>query len=473
MRPLPIRVRLTGWYLAVICATFVLFSLGMYIGVRKAIENTVDSQLSQRTENIEQFMNQHHPGEPSKMPQALPESSDLQPADELYQVMDASGALLYQSPSMRRLEIPADPHSSRRHHRDRGHYTTISRKHSDVRVLSARVDVAGGTYLVQTAMLVSPLYEVLSTFRVRAWFGLPFVLLLAGAGGYWLSGRAMKPVNNLVDAARGISERNLSQRLELPAADDELRDLAQTLNNMLGRLDAALTRNVRFTSDASHELRTPVAVIRTTAEVLLQRERSVVEYEEMVKGILVEAEFTTELIENLLTLARADSSTSALALVPTDTGALVQELEPGSQALATQRGLKWSCMICPEPITILADRQHLRRLLLILIDNALRYTPRDGTVRLTLTRERGQAVFTVVDSGIGIPEEELSRIFDRFHRAPNARCFHAEGSGLGLSIAQWIAAAHRGTVEVSSRVDEGTSMRLLIPLGSNQTKQGS
>ena len=436
------------------------------MGVRKAIEDTVDSQLSQRTENIEQFLKQHYSGRSLTVPQALAESSGLQPADELYQVMEASGAWVYQTASMRRLEIPADPQSSRRHHRDRGHYTTISRKHSDVRVLSAKVEVDGSTLLVQTATLVSPLYEVLSRFRVSAWIGLPFVLLLAGVGGYWLSGRAMKPVRDLVQAAQGISEQNLSQRLDLPAAHDELRELGETLNNMLARLDAAFTRIVRFTSDASHELRTPIAVIRTTAEVLLQRERTVAEYEEMVQQMLVEAEFTTDLIENLLTLARADSPSSALALAPIDARALVGELAPGSQVLATQRGLSWSCVVGSEPTMILGERQHLRRLLLILIDNALRYTPRGGSVRFSLDAEAGRAVFTVVDSGIGIPQEEMSRIFDRFYRAPNARSFHAEGSGLGLSIAQWIAAAHKGTLEASSGVDAGTSMRVVLPLDS-------
>jgi heavy metal sensor kinase len=343
-------------------------------------------------------------------------------------------------------------------------YVTISRRYLNVRVLSSTVEVSGQRYLVQVATVLSPLYAVLRGFRENALLALPFVLLAAGTGGYWLSGRAMKPVHDITSTAHGISEQNLSQRLEIPAANDELRQLSETLNEMLARLDAAFTRITRFTADASHELRTPIATIRTTAEVILQRPRTVVEYEEMVRQILTESEFTSELIENLLTLARADANPAQLELSRMDARSVLQEIAPGIDIRASRVGLECSVSIPSEEILVLAERQSLKRLLLILIDNAIKYTPRGGSVRLALRSTETQAVFEAIDSGVGIKPEELPHIFERFYRASNARYINADGSGLGLAIAQWIAAAHHGTLEAQSLSGEGTTLRLTLPL---------
>jgi signal transduction histidine kinase len=241
---------------------------------------------------------------------------------------------------------------------------------------------------------------------------------------------------------------------------------------MLSRLETAFTRIKQFTADASHELRTPIAVIRTTSEVILERPRSVEEYEEMVGQILVEAEFTTELIENLLTLARADANPAQLELSPVDARSAVEELIPGWQALASREGLEWSTSIEPAPIMILADRQSLKRLLLILVDNAIKYTPQGGTVHLALRSTATQAVFDVADSGIGILPDDLPHIFERFYRATNARYVNSEGSGLGLAMAQWIVEAHHGKLEVLGVSGQGTTFQLSLSLQfQNSTSQ--
>ncbi len=460
MKPLPIRIRLTGWYLAVICFTFVLSSFGMYLGMRRAIQSSVDRQLVQRTEDMRQFLWRHRSRSLSEMPGEFRKSSGVQPGEELYQVMDSSGNWLYQAPSMLQMNIPgeaADPNHPPQ-------YITISRRYTNIRVLSSTVEVSGQYYMVQVATVLSPIYAALRDFRAAALLTLPFVLLVAGAGGYWLSGRAMKPVHDIVSAALGISEQNLSQRLEIPAANDELRQLSETLNEMLTRLEAAFTRITQFTADASHELRTPVAAIRTTAEVILERHRSVEEYEEMVRQILAESEFTSELIENLLTLARADANPAGLELSPVDARSVVQEIIPGNEILATHHGLEWSVSIPSKEIIVLAEKQSLKRMLLILVDNAIKYTPRGGTVRLALHSTTSQAVFELTDSGIGIAPNDIPHIFKRFYRASNARYIHPDGSGLGLAIAQWIAAAHHGTLEALSPTGEGTTFRLTLPL---------
>jgi heavy metal sensor kinase len=465
VRSAPIRVRLTAWYLGVIFASLALYSIAMYLGLRRAIEDTVDNQLQVRSDNIALFLKTIH--QAPATPQLLPKDTGVGPGDELYQVTDASDAMLYQSPAMRDLDVPLDTTRLRhhyRHHRDEGNFTTYYHRQGDVRVLASKVDAGGKEYRVQVATIVSPLYEVLDTFRVWAWTGLPIIVCLAGLGGYWLSGRAMKPIHSLVLATRGISERNLSKRLLVPAARDEIRELGDTMNAMLDRLEAAFTRITRFTADASHELRTPITVIRTTAEVILEKERSVEAYQEMVGEILRESEFTSELIEQLLTLARADADTAQLCLEPLDLRALIEELDSGSRTLAENRSIHWSSEIPRNPVVVPGNRAHLRRLLLILIDNACRYTTNGGTVRLLLEVREREAIIEVSDTGIGIPPEELTHVFDRFYRASNARYFDPNGAGLGLSIAYWIATAHGGTLTAKSSIGLGTSMLLRLRL---------
>jgi heavy metal sensor kinase len=461
MRPPPIRVRLTAWYLAVIFVSLVLYSIGMYFGLRKAIEDTVDHQLQARSDNFGQFLKTNAIQKAANAPQLLPNTSGLGPSDELYQVTDASGAMIFQSSAMHDLDVPLDKTRLRhhyRHYRDEGDFTTYYHRQGDVRVLASKVQVGRNTYNVQVAMIVSPLYDVLQTFRAWVWTGLPLIVSLAGFGGYWLSGRAMKPVHNIVLSTRAISERNLSERIQVSEANDELRELGDTINAMLSRLESAFTRITRFTSDASHELRTPITVIRTTSEVILERDRSTEQYKEMVGQILRESESTSGLIEQLLTLARADADTEQLSLEKMDLRVLVEEVLPASKSLAESRCIYWSAETPNEPVVVLGDRPHLRRLLLILIDNACRYTDMGGSVGLRLTIQEGEAIFEVHDTGIGIPPDELTQIFDRFYRAANARFFEPDGSGLGLSIAHWIVAAHGGSLIAQSTIGCGTSM---------------
>jgi heavy metal sensor kinase len=437
----------------------------MYFGLRKAIEDTVDHQLRVRSDNIGQFLKTDALQHNTTVPQLLPQASGIGPGDELYQVTDASGVTLYQSPAMRDLAVPLDlqrPRNHFRHHRDQGNFTTFYRRGDDVRVLSLQVTVAKNGYRVQVATIVSPLYKILEAFRFWAWTGLPLIVCAAGFGGYWLSGRAMKPVHDVVLATREISERNLSKRLRVPAAQDELRELADTLNAMLDRLEVAFTRITRFTADASHELRTPIAVIRTTSEVILERIRSAEEYREMVEQILRESEFTSDLIDQLLTLARADADTAQLSMEPVDLRELIVEIDSGSRTLAQSGGVQWSSQIPTEPLVVLGDRPYLRRLLLIVIDNACRYTHRGGTVGLRLETREQDAIIEVTDTGIGIPPEELTYIFDRFYRASNARYFNPDGAGLGLSMAHWIATAHGGTLTAQSSIGSGTTMCLRL-----------
>lgn len=445
--------------------TLAASSVAMYFGIQKAIEDTVDAQLGVRSDTIKRFLKPNNPRQAAATSQLLPAAAGLAPGDDLYQVTDGSGAMLFQSPAMRELEVPLDVNQLQhhyRHHRDYGDFTTYYRRNGDVRVLASVVKVGDKEYRIQVATNVNPLYAVLETFRNWAWTMLPLIVCLAGLGGYLLTGRAMKPVHDLVHSTRDISERSLSRRIAVPAAQDELRQLAETINAMLARLESAFTRITRFTADASHELRTPITVIRTTAEVILERERSHAEINEMVGLILRESESTSTLIEQLLTLARADAETEQLQTEQLDLRSVIEELDAGSGTLAETRGVHWTIEIPEQPVAVLGDRANLRRLFLILIENACRYTETGGSVWLRLSVQEDQAVIEVNDTGIGIPPAELTRVFDRFYRGSNARFFDAEGTGLGLPIARWIATAHGGTLTANSKLGSGTCMSVRL-----------
>ena len=221
----------------------------------------------------------------------------------------------------------------------------------------------------------------------------------------------------------------------------------------------------QFTADASHELRAPVSLIRTTAEVAVQRrDRSAGEYLQALEEILEQAAETSQVVESLMLLARADSGKQVLEAAPADICAIVRSASDQGEKLIRNRGSKCSAQIPEDPIWIQADAEALRRALLILIDNAAKYTPAGGSVAIRLEARGGLAVASVSDTGIGIAKEDLAHIFDRFWRADKARSREQGGAGLGLSIAKWIVETHRGSIDVKSELGRGSAFYLSVPL---------
>ena len=263
--------------------------------------------------------------------------------------------------------------------------------------------------------------------------------------------------------ARDISGANLSSRLQKLETGDELQRLSDTLNEMLARIEAAFQRITQFTADASHELRTPVSLIRTEAELALRRSRGEAEYKESLRHILLEAERTTALIEQLLSLARTDSGRETLHMQRVDLSAMLRGVVESWRQVADIRNIQFSASIAATDSFVLGDEDALRRVADILLDNAFKYTAQPGSVGLSLEQRGDRVVMMVKDSGIGIAEEEKDKIFERFYRVDKARSREQGGVGLGLAIAQWIVAQHRGSITVESAPGEGSVFRLEFP----------
>jgi signal transduction histidine kinase len=271
-------------------------------------------------------------------------------------------------------------------------------------------------------------------------------------------------VDEITRAARVIGIQSLSQRLAVPTSGDEIQRLSETWNGMLARLEAAVKRLSQFTADASHELRTPIALIRTTAELTLRRERSPETYREALRQVLLESERTTRLVEDLLLLARADAGLPSLPLERLELIPLVRDVCQQGQILAGARQLEISAEIPDEPVFVEANDPALRRMLLLLLDNAVKYTPSGGRITLSVDRGPAGATVAVRDTGIGIPETALPHVFERFYRVDESRNRDAGGTGLGLSIAKWIAERHHASLEAESVVGQGSVFRIRFPL---------
>jgi heavy metal sensor kinase len=454
MKALPIRTRLTTWYFVFVAGALIGFAALALAVMRQSIYATVDEQLEDRSHAL-QVLIARSGGE--DLADAVREHNELQSSSQLLQVSDGGGKFLYRSPVMERLGVPAAEANQRQ-------FANVEYGDVPLRILSSTVSVGGQRFIVQVAEPMDDYLEALERFRTAMFIGIPVLLLLAAGGGYWMSTRALRPVDQITQAAQMINPHDLSQRVTVPQTGDELQRLAETVNQMLQRIESAVARITQFTADASHELRTPVALIRTRAEVTLAKPRNVDQYRDALKELLAESERTTALIENLMTLARADTGSETLNFNRTDIGEIAREVSTQAQTLSEAKQLHWSVAIPDAAIWVRGDADALRRLLLILVDNAVKYTPPAGSISLALQSNGSHAEIRVRDNGIGISADDLPHIFDRFYRADKARSRELGGTGLGLSIGRWIANAHGGDIQVETSTPNGTTFVVRLPI---------
>jgi heavy metal sensor kinase len=464
MKRLSIGLRLTLWYLGVFAFAQLIFGVGMWFILRENLHDIADTALASEVEDVRRFLEgQRRDQTLAELRKSVTEEYSAEAGGDYLQILDAAGNWIYRSPVLIERQFPAISPSLLRKpiHQDR----RFGRE--PFRFASQRIEVGGRVFTVQAGISTREEMETLERFQRYLLMFAPLLLLAAGGVGYWLSRRALSPVDTLTCTARTITGHTLSSRLEQLHTGDELQRLSDTLNEMLARIETAFTRVTEFTADASHELRTPISLIRTEAELALRRSRNEEEYREALRHILLEAERTTSLIEELLSLARADSGRQALNIQPIDLRGALQEVASGWRAVASVRGLQFSERILDAELRVLGDADALRRVINILLDNAFKYTPAPGgVVTLSAEEDDGSAVISVHDNGVGIAEQDQGRIFERFYRVDKARSRELGGAGLGLSIAQWIVQQHQGTIRVESTLGAGSIFRVQLPLAA-------
>lgn len=338
--------------------------------------------------------------------------------------------------------------------------TTVATPEGSSRLVARRVQLAGTPpgILVLSASLAA--YD--DTLRNTALFltvAAGMITVLAGLSAYWLSGRALRPVGEITALAGEMSERTLDQRIGLDLPDDEIGDLAATVNGMLARLETAFTTLRQFTADAAHELRTPLAVVMTQAEVALQRSRDASEYRATLEVVLAETRRLSTLADRLLTLARADAGALRPHLEVVELADVLEDFVDRWQPVAADRGVHLVTALPPSGDASV-DLEMLRRLVDNLVDNALRHAPGGGVVRVTAQVDAATWTLAVEDSGAGVPAELRGRLFERFARADRSRTRGTGGAGLGLALCAVVADLHGGEI----RLDPVRPSRFVVEL---------
>jgi two-component system heavy metal sensor histidine kinase CusS len=454
MHKFSIRSSLTLWYSAILLLGMAIFGGAMWFALAHRLMTGVESRLRERVEGLRTVLVlESHLKDWKLLQLELSEFAREVPDGMLMQMRDAGGRIL--------LPAAAEPLFSIGSTADSPAYSTVVRERKAYRTLTTRIRVGTESYDVLVAGSLDETTAVLRDFRHLLLLMIPGLVMVACLGGYWISRRALSPVDEITRVARSISVQNLSRRLTVPQTGDELQRMSETWNQVLERLDGAVHRIRQFTADASHELRTPVALILATADLALRRERTVSEYQKSLSDIRAEAERMTNLTESLLTLARSDADGIRLPLASVDLNEVVREVVVGIQPMAEMKSIALYTETMNSPALISANALAIQRLLRALIDNAMKYTARGGAIIVSTAAANGGILLSVKDTGEGIQPEALPHIFERFFRADPARST-GSGAGLGLSIAKAIAEAHGSDIVVESTPGVGSRFELLL-----------
>jgi two-component system, OmpR family, sensor kinase len=476
-----VRGRLTLWYTALLALFLVVLSFATYFIFWQDTVRRTDSGLAELADAFlvtlqDEFKDQEGPDRAKTAAEVAIVEHRFR--DHVFIVLDDSQEVLVSSLDLPSATLPVESSPPDLLSSDAFRSCVEASKDADrsfhtvrggrggYRGFARHFRLGGKTYLLVVLQSLHPQREMLSGIRHTFAFVIPLALLLASGGGYFLARKSLAPVVAMSDQAGRIGAANLHERLPVRNEKDELGRLAHSFNGLLDRLDQAFERQRRFMADASHELRTPVSILRGESEVSLsQPSRSPEEYRESLTVLHQEAQRLTHIVEDLFTLTRADAGQYPLTCRDFYLEELVADCVHSARTLAFAKRLTLT-VDAPKEMPIHADEALMRRMILNLLDNAIKYTARGGTVTVACRRIGDEYVLSIADTGIGIPLDLQPRIFERFFRADKARS-RAEtdggGAGLGLSISRWIAEAHHGRLELSRSDHTGSTFNARLP----------
>jgi two-component system OmpR family sensor kinase len=496
LTPPGIRVQLTIWYTIVSAGLVLIFGIIFYITLQGILASSFDTVLQLRALQVAEGVSLVDGKLSVKdVVDELPEldataapidyDDDVPPdytedADNgahiapprvdkniLVRIFDPQGHIVYSTNNFSALPAPAvsitDPLKGRVW---RG--TITGRSGQQVRVYSTMLVNSRKTVgVIQIGQSLDGLNATLQRILFGLLLTTPFILILSAFGSYWLAGQAFRPIHRLASTAREIGARDLHQRVRVPLAKDEVRDLAIIFNQMIGRLERAFIQQRRFVADASHELRTPVAVVRNMTEVALSQPASKEDYVTVLREVNAESERLGRLINDLLALARADEGQVRFDRDPVHLDLLATDVVESLEPLAAERKMTLRTGTL-QPATVLGDAARLIQVIMSLVDNGLIYNNPGGSVTVSVETCETHAHLIVADTGIGIAQKDLEHIFERFYRADPARSKAVGGSGLGLAIVDWVVRAHKGTITVESEQGHGSTFMVTLPLATEQ-----
>jgi heavy metal sensor kinase len=448
---LSISLRLTLWFSGIFLCGFIVFGTFVWLDLAWSLSNDRDKALSRRAERLVDLID-HAESEPLTVLQTkYAEFLKATPENRLIQLYSLNGQPILQPFGVNASTFPwPQVPNSKTEYR-----CNTSFGGRPYRVFVRTVTLHGTPVHVVTAAQLVDNQTLLSQLAKTLFRSIPPMLFLSALAGYFISRRALMPLISLTKSARSISIGNLAARLPVSPSRDELARLAETCNDMLKRLEDAVKAITRFTADASHELRSPIAIIRMTCDYTLRTPGLDCESVRGFESIVKEAEHCSRLIDDMLLLARSDAGCAQLAFAPVYLTELVHQAIARMQLPADEKKQQLTELVQDEDIQITGDAVMLGRLICILLDNAIKYTPAEGHIEVTLAQEDQTVLLNVADDGIGIPAIALPHIFERFYRADPSRSV-PNGTGLGLAIAKWIVDAHDAKIIVESTEQVGT-----------------
>jgi heavy metal sensor kinase len=462
LRPTHLRARLTLWFVSALAGLLILAWGATFAILFWQLRSQLDHFAIQEIETVEGLMFFTPQGE-LQMHEDYhnhPESKDV--IDRFLEILSPDGAVLYRNERLGNRVLGGAPFAGE----GVGGYSVRSERLADgtrVRLVSRTHSLDGRRILIRLGHTEEPLWSRLDEMMIASVFALPLVLALAGFAGYGLVRRALGPIEQMARRAQEITPQRLHERLPNDNTDDELGQLARVFNETLARLEQAFEQLRRFTADASHELRTPLAAIRSVGEVGLQKDGSRAEYRDIIGSMLEEVNRLTSLVDNLLTISRADAGSLQLELVDVPVMQLVREAAALFEVLVEEKALNL-IVTGDESATVEGDRLFLRQALVNLLHNAVKYSPLGGTISVRVQSSINEVAVDIEDNGPGIPLEDRQKIFDRFYRVDRARWRESGGAGLGLSITKWVVEAHGGKIGLESEWTEGCLFRVNLPL---------
>jgi heavy metal sensor kinase len=441
-----IRTRLTLWYLGFIVVLLLIFSSVAYLMLYYNLYNNLDNSLQARIAQL---------NTPTGI---IPKSN------EVILSFNANGTLAGETGGVTVDTSKLNGLVKEVMEGQNAYLTTVTTKNEGVRLYATAFynPLSGEPAVWAIGQLTTEITDVLHTFVYVIIFAMVAIIILAGLGGLFLAERALKPVEQITRTAQNIEGSDLSDRIDVKT-DDELGRLAATLNEMIGRLEESFNRQRQFTADASHELRTPLAIMQAEATLALSKDRTPDDYRKALETISQESDYMSAVIGKLLFLARSDAGKEQLSFEDVDIKELITGLSANIEALAQDKGIKFT-VDAKDNLIVSGDKVKLRQLFINILENAVRYTPTDGNIAVSMVQKDTNAVVSIADTGIGIPPEHLPHIFERFYRVDKARARADGGVGLGLAIAKIIVESHRGTITVASEVGKGTMFTISIPL---------
>ena len=478
-----VRVRLTFWYTTVLALVLILVAAVTYFIYSRNSRQRTDSDLVELSDAFITTLQaelKDQQGPESLKTAGIEAIFEHRFRDHVYIVLDSSGKPVVSSWDLpaaapldrftpeQALEEIASPRRVQQSSRPGSMFISLRGGRDGYRGFSRKISLDEQLCTVIDLQSLHAREEMLEDIRATFAWTIPLALLLASAGGYFLARKSLAPVVAMSSQAGRIGAANLHERLAVQNERDELGHLAKSFNSLLDRLGESFERQRRFMADASHELRTPIAILRGEAEVALsQQARSLEEYRESLRVLHHEAERLTHIVEDLFTLTRADAGQYPLQPRDFYLEELVGECVHSARTLALAKKISLNFEEASES-PIRADESLLRRMILNLLDNAIKYTPEGGRVTVTCRRTADEYVLSITDTGGGIPADLQPRIFERFFRADKARSRSENdggGAGLGLSISRWIAEAHHGRLELTRSDSSGSTFTAYLPAG--------